>query len=327
MLELSKLIHVKEGARRVGTYKLTDIHMRDPFIFTDKRRNLYFLFGTTMEICDGSANIEPYFEVYDSQDMINFEGPYVAFYPQKGFWGVKHYWAPEVHEYKGKYYMFATFKGGIGEDRGTAVLKADYPEGPYVEHSKGHVTLKGHECLDGTLYLDEKGKPWIVFCHEWTEMYYGTIKALPLNDKLTETLSQEAKVLVDTKTDDLPWLRHMEDPRVDKKGYLTDAPYFYKKSDGKLLMLWSSYSVKGYRGTGTGGYVVAICESETGSINGPWKHKEKLLLDENTGHSALFQDLNGNWNLISHGNDTLHGFEYPRIFRIIETEDSIEIKK
>lgn len=325
MLELSKKINVCAGARPVGKWKLTDIHMRDPFIYTDKKRNLYFLFGTTMEICDGSADLDPYFEVYVSEDLINFEGPYVSFAPEKGFWGVKHYWAPEVYEYRGSYYMFATFKGGIKQDRGTAVLKADFPEGPYREHSNGHITLKGHECLDGTLYIDDKGIPWIIFCHEWTEMYYGKIKALPLREDLTGTLGQEAVTIIDTEKDDIPWIRQTRDDRVNKCGYLTDAPFVYKGTGKGITLLWSSYSVKGYGEHGSGGYVVALCKSLSGDIQGPWIHDKKLLLDENTGHSSLFRDLNDHLCLISHANDTDHGHEYPKIFHIQESEDSIKI--
>lgn len=326
MLELSKELNLKIGARPINVFKLTDIHMRDPFIFTDEKRGLYFLYGTTVEICDGAANIDPYFEVYVSKDLLNFEGPYVAFEPEKGFWGVKHYWAPEVFEYNGKYYMFATFKGGIKENRGTAILKADLPEGPFKEHSVGHVTLKGHECLDGTFYLDKENKPWIIFCHEWTEMYFGTIKALPLNEDLTHTLTQEAITIVDTEKDFIPWIRHMSDPRVNKVGYLTDAPFVYYKEDGGIVLLWSSYSVENYNGSGKGGYVVGLCESLNGNLEGPWIHKEELLLDENTGHSSLFKSLNGEMKLISHGNDTLHGFEYPVIYDLI-VENNLKIDR
>lgn len=325
MLELSKKLHMTEGARPAGCVSLDKIHMRDPFIYADRTRKLYFLFGTSMEICDGVANVDPYFEVYVSEDLYQFEGPFVAFSPPAGYWGVKHYWAPEVFCYEDKYYMFASFKGGIGEDRGTAILRADKPEGPYVQHSAGHVTLKGHECLDGTFYQDLQGNPYIVFCHEWTELYYGTIKALPLSRDLTHCLSQDAIVIVDTQRDTIPWIRHMEDRRVNKKGFLTDAPFFVRTQE-TLFMLWSSYSVKGYRGSGSGGYVVAVCESTGGDIMGPWIHREELLLDENTGHSSVFTDLQGRMQLISHTNDTLHGQEHPVIYSL-QAHANITVKK
>jgi hypothetical protein len=304
---------------------LNKIYMRDPFILTDYSRGYYFLYGTSMHICDGAANIDPYFEVYISDNLDTFYGPYKAFEPQKGFWGVKNYWAPEVYPYQGKYYMFASMKGGIGEDRGTGILAADLPEGPFYDYSHGHVTLEGHECLDGTFYIDDQGKPWIVFCHEWTETYYGKIKALPLAEDLTKPLHQEAVIIVDTEKDPLPWIRNMYDSRVNKTGLLTDAPFLMRLKNGSLLLLWSSYSIPNYSETGQGGYVIASCISENGSIIGPWRHQKKLLLDRNTGHSSLFRSLNGALKLVSHCNDTVHGHEHPVIFDVLEKNDTIEI--
>lgn len=304
-------------------WKLWELRMRDPFIYTDKERGLYFLYGTNMETVDGAANIDPYFDFYVSDDLETFCGPYMAFQPPKGYWGVRHYWAPEVHPYRGKYYMFASFKGGIGADRGTAVLVADQPEGPFVPLSDGHVTLKGHECLDGTL-LVEDGKPYIAFCHEWTELYYGKIKALPMKEDLSATLDTEPIVIVDTQSDSLPWIRLMRDDRVSKTGLLTDAPFFHRLPGGKLLMTWSSYSQK--RENGGGGYVIAGVMSDSGRIDGPWRHLPELLLDDDVGHSAMFYDLEGRLKLVSHANDSAHGSEAPVIVDVMESEEGVAIQ-
>lgn len=306
-----------------GVKHLHELRMRDPFIFTDGERGIYFLYGTNMDTVDGAANIDPYFDFYVSEDLETFYGPYMAFKPPKGYWGVKHYWAPEVHAYGGKYYMFASFKGGIGEDRGTAVLIADKPEGPFVPLSDGHVTLKGHECLDGTL-LVEDGKPYIAFCHEWTELYYGKIKALPMKDDLSASIDTEPIVIVDTEKDDLPWIRLMRDDRVSKTGLLTDAPFFHRLPGGKLLMTWSSYAKK--EAGGSGGYVIAGLVSDSGRIAGPWRHLPELLLDRDVGHSALFYDLNGRLKLVSHAHDGDHGGETPIILNVTESEERITIQ-
>jgi len=314
------LAHVKS----IHTFKAQEIHMRDPFILADAKRKLYFLFGTT-SVCDGAANIDPHFEVFMSSDLINFEGPYAAFMPEKGFWGVKHFWAPEVHEFMGKYYMFVSCKGGIGEDRGTGLLVSNTPEGPYKDYSKGHVTLKGHECLDGTLFIDDEDKPWIVFCHEWTEIFYGKICALPLGDDLMPE-TQVPITLVDTEKDALPWMRKMHDPRVEKKGYLTDAPFLYRAQNGDLLLMWSSYSIKGYKDKGQGMYAVALARSKTGKLSGPWQHEKELLLDANIGHCSLFHDFNGRLILCGHANDTLHGSEYPVFIPLRENFEGIAVE-
>ena len=301
---------------------LEQIRMRDPFVYADRTRKLYFLYGTNMETCDGCANIDPYFDFYVSDDLETFYGPYLCFMPPKGYWGVKHYWAPELHTYQGRYYLFVSCKGGIGCERGTAVLAADAPEGPFVPLSDGPVTLRGHECLDGTLLVEKEGAPWIAFCHEWTELYYGKIKALPLKPDLSASLDVPPVTIVDTETDEIPWIRLMRDDRVAKTGLLTDAPFFHRLPSGKLLMTWSSYSNEAHNG----GYVIAGCVSDSGDIRGPWRHLPELLLDHDVGHSSLFRDLDGALRLVSHCNDGQHGQEHPIILPVTEDAERIVIQ-
>lgn len=322
MLELNKL-PFKKTVNIPDLYQIGDLRMRDPYIYADLRRRLYFLYGTNINTADGAANIDPYFDFYVSDDLSSFYGPFVAFEPPRGFWGVKNYWAPEVHFYGDRYYMFASFKGGIGCDRGTAVLVADAPEGPFVPMSNSHATLQGHECLDGTLYVED-GQPYIVFCHEWTELYYGKIKALPLKADLSGPIHEEAITIVDTQTDYLPWIRLMRDDRVSKKGFLTDAPYLHRLPGGKLLMTWSSYASPEVGGEG--GYTVAGVISDCGRIKGPWRHLPKLLLDHDVGHSALFYDFDGQLKFISHANDRRHGEEAVIILDVEENKEGIKIQ-
>ena len=39
--------------------------------------------------------------------------------------------------------------------------------------------------LDGTLFVDAGGKPWLVYAHEWVQIGDGTIEAMPLKDDLS----------------------------------------------------------------------------------------------------------------------------------------------
>lgn len=58
----------------------------------------------------------------------------------------------------------------------------------------------------------------------------------------------------------------------------------HRMENGDLIMLWSSYSVENYKNSGgKGGYVVAMVKSESGDIQGPWKHAEMPVFDINYG--------------------------------------------
>ena len=105
-------------------------------------------------------------DYYVSDNLIEWDGPFPAFRPPNDFWADRNFWAPEVHQYQGQFYMFITFKAD-GVRRGTQILRADTPEGPFVPINERQLTPDSWECLDGTLYVDNNSQPWMIFCHEW----------------------------------------------------------------------------------------------------------------------------------------------------------------
>ena len=120
--------------------KMKDIHLRDPYILTDDGK--YYMYGTRMN-AERFKELGYGFDVYESDDLENWEES-VAFAPPAGFWGDLDFWAPEVHKYKGKYYMFASFyRKDKSINRGTQILVSDSPKGPFVPHSDGAVTPAG----------------------------------------------------------------------------------------------------------------------------------------------------------------------------------------
>ena len=63
------------------------------------------MYGTTDLVYDSYASY-PKFSVYVSKDLENFEGPFIVFDGKEtGFWATHDYWAAEVWQYNGKYYL------------------------------------------------------------------------------------------------------------------------------------------------------------------------------------------------------------------------------
>lgn len=253
--------------------KRKDIHIRDPFVLVHEGR--YYLYGTRGPECWGKGTG---LDVYVSDDLENFEDPVEVFTPPEDFWADLNFWAPEVHKYKGAFYMFASFKAD-GVCRGTQILKADSPMGPFKVHSDGPVTPRDWECLDGTLYLEkEQGdKPYIVFCHEWVQIKDGTICAIPLSDDLSKPIGEPLELF---HASEAPWIVSIRDGN-----YVTDGPFIYKDDKGEITMLWSSF--------GKEGYTLAIAKSKTNTIKGPWVQREDLLFSKDGGHGMLFKALDG----------------------------------
>ncbi|MDP0499189.1 MAG: glycoside hydrolase family 43 protein [Verrucomicrobiota bacterium JB022] len=298
--------------------KLSDLQIRDPFVLPLPARGEYLLYGTT----DRNAWSGPGtgFDAYRSRDLQHWEGPIPAFRPPAGFWATTQFWAPEVHAYGGRYYMFATFKAP-GRSRGTQVLVADDPAGPFEPLTDGPVTPDGWECLDATLWVED-GAPWMVYCHEWVQVGDGRMVAQRLSADLRHA---EGEPLVLFQGSDGPWARPLpnvnlaEVPGAEglKPGtplYITDGPFLHRTASGALLMLWSS--------VGEQGYAMGLARSRTGKITGPWEHDAQPLFAAQGGHGMIFQTLAGQLMLTLHQpNKTPH--ERARFFVLREEGDAL----
>ena len=261
--------------------KRTDINIRDPFVLVHE--GAYYLYGTRGATCWGPADG---FDVYVSRDMEEWDGPFVCFHNDGSFWADRNYWAPEVYFYQGAFYMFASFKNPDVR-RGTAVLKAESPLGPFVPHSDGCVTPRDWECLDGTLYVDKAGKPWMVFCHEWVQAGDGEVDAIPLTDDLSAPAG-EPRLLF--RASEASWCKVMHHSSgVD--GCVTDGPFFWRTADGTLLCLWAGFSA--------GGYTEGVAVSSNGEIDGTFTQVEPLFMDDG-GHGMVFRALDGQLYLTLH---------------------------
>ncbi len=288
--------------------KSADIHIRDPFTLPIVTEKQYYLYGTTG--ADAWTSSAQGVDYYISSNMQDWEGPYPAFRPPAGFWADRNFWAPEVHAFRGRYTMFASFKAG-GVCRGTQILVADSPRGPFLPISDGPVTPRDWECLDGTLFVDTDDRPWIVFCHEWVQVGDGEICAMRLSDDLTAAIEQPHLLF---HASEAPWAEQLNSK--GRKGYVTDGPWLHYLASGELIMLWSSFS--------TGGYTVGITKSASGNILGPWEQLPEPLYAGDGGHCMVFRTFEGQLMLAYHRPNESPD-ERPFFVPLQETETSIEI--
>lgn len=261
---------------------LDNIRIRDPFVLPLTETGTYYLYGT------GRPLGVPGFDAYRSRDLKSWEGPFPVFRPSKDYWGQRDFWAPEVHVYRGRYYMFATFSPAREGPRGTAVLASDSPEGPFMPHSEGPVTPPDWYALDGTLYVDQDGNPWMVFCHEWVQTGDGVVCATRLSEDLSRASGEPVSLF---HASDAPW--GIETGHDDKRGRVTDGPWLHPLADGSLLMLWSSF------GTGPA-YMVGSARSASGTIMGPWTVGREPIFTLDGGHPMLFRTFDGKWAMSLH---------------------------
>jgi hypothetical protein len=328
VLPLAAQIQSKTGM------KLGDFYLHDPFILAHEPGKTYYLYNSAGPKQTGSARSGVL--AYKSKDLENWDGPYVVFEVPDGIWANPAHgvWAPEVHEYRGRFYLFATLHNNDKlidqpEDRaiyqnrladrhlrGTQIFVSDSPEGPFKIIGDGRLQPPADfMTLDGTLFV-EGAAPYMVYAHEWLQMLDGTMEAIRLKPDLSAAAGEPFYLF---KASDAPWLLDQQKVSKRMRTYVTDGPFFHRTRNGTLLMIWSSYRdvPNGHE------YMQTVARSLTGKLRGPWVQDEPLVGDD-SGHGMIFKAFDGRLMLVLH-----QPFRQARgkLFELEDTGDGLRIKR
>lgn len=317
--KLSLLILLMDTLSTIAAPLAADaFRIRDPFVFPNTKDQTYYLYAA-----DGNDGVM----AYRSKDLKTWQSPVRVLTIPEGI-GQSAVWAPEMHEYKGKYYLFTTLTRPNAEpkpipvvkdwmdprqfiQRGTWIFRADSPLGPFKPMKMESITPSASMALDGTLW-EEEGKPYMIFCHEWVQLIDGTMEIAQLQPDLSD-LATPPKTLFHASAAPfaVPGAR---------KGKVTDGPFLYRSPKSKkLFMIWSTFLTAPYNG-----YSVLYTQSETGSVQGPWK-KHTILYTKNGGHGMLFKTFKGRLMLSLH-QPNVSPKERMHLYEIEDTGDKLQMK-
>lgn len=284
-----------------------DIAIRDPFVTVDVKNQRYVIVTTAHH--EGHFG----FRAYESRDLrmwrdcgivgVADEGYTAGAVPGKDSW-----WAPDTYAYRGRYYTIVTFSRQEDERLRCCTLFDGGKEalGPYrsalTEAENVSLTPSGQQCLDGSLYVDRKGCPWLVYSKEWNgpdvQNEIGETWAIRLRKDLKGTKGKPIRLF---RASDAGW------PRGEGAN-VVDAPYIVRDAEsGNLILLWSSFQ--------NGVYCIGQAVSRSGKVEGPWEHLPEVVY-RGGGHQMVFQDLQGNWQMSFHkDNNNAHLCILPIAFR------------
>jgi len=286
-----------------------DIPSRDPFILAEPETGTYYWYSS------GYGRVE----VRKSHDLKLWTERKEVFTIPPDNWAKGQIWAAEVHKYNGRYYLFATVNssaeikipelpnGWTSTYRAMQIFHSDSPEGPFESFSNQPHLPSNLLTLDGTLWVED-GVLYMVYCHEWLQMVDGTMEVIQLKPDLSATVGQPSVLF---KASEAPWK-----PKP-QSNLVTDGPFLYRTKTGKLLMIWSSGSAKGY--------AVGIAESATGKITGPWTHQSQLLYDNNGGHGSIFKTFDNKLYLVMHQPNGPRGAERARFFELNDMGNTLTL--
>lgn len=128
----------------------------------------YYMYGTGGGAKNG-------FAAYSSTDLMQWEHEGQVYYASNAngwsdstaAWNGA-YWAPEVYEYKGKFYMFysAQWKQNPNkelENFRIGVAVADSPTGPFIDLTNNPVFDPGYPAIDANVLFDKSGRIYLYY--------------------------------------------------------------------------------------------------------------------------------------------------------------------
>ena len=249
----------------------TDFEIRDPFILQED--GTYYCYFSKSWF--GGREVK----LRTSQDLVNWSEAKVVMRTKED-WKVSAVWAPEVHKFKGRYYLFATLHCNDGKHRkvGTWAFVSDKLEGPFAPTTDDAITPEGTG-IDGTLALDADGTPFFVYTLT-REKGECSMFAARLKEDMTGTTGDATRLF--------GW-RDLRDHL--KTGGVAEGPSFYRSKSGKLFMTWSNISCLGY--------CVALAVSDSGKVTGPWRQLGVPIRIDG-GHGAFFTRKDGTTAFVFH---------------------------
>ena len=226
----------------------------------------------------------PQFPILHSRDLVNWK-IVGAVFPKRPAWAVANFWAPEISESGGHYFVYYVGRKRDGP-LSVAVATADKPEGPYTDH--GPLVSQEAGSIDPMMAPDEKGQRHLIWKEDGNSRKLPTvIWAQPLSDDGTQ-LAGERKELI---RNDSPW-----------EGAVVEGPFVLRRGEWFYLF----YSGSGCCGRGCA-YALGVARSH--GLLGPWeKNPANPILAGNQhwkcpGHGSIVTDERGRYFLLYHAYD------------------------
>jgi beta-xylosidase len=223
----------------------------------------------------------PVFPLLRSTDLVNWtlEGSVFERAPE---WSAGSYWAPEIAEHDGRYFVYYTARRRNGP-LCVAAASAPKPQGPYTDH--GPMVCQEVGSIDALPVTDEDGQRYMV----WKED--GNSRKLP-TPLWAQRLSPDGTALVGEKHEllrnEAPW-----------EGHLIEGPFILRRN-GWFYMFYSAGACCGRKCD----YRLGVARSR--KLLGPWeRNPANPILAGNEhwkcpGHGSIVTDPKGRYFLLYH---------------------------
>src|SRR4051812_37581148 len=166
-----------------------------------------------------SSEWGPQFPLLHSTDLVNWELTGNVF-PHRPSWAVANFWAPEISEFQGRYFVYYVGRKN-GGPLAVAVATAVNPAGPYLDH--GPLVAQDAGSIDPVPVTDEKGQRFLIWKEAGNSRRLPTILwAQPLSEDGCKLIGEPKEIL----RNDAPW-----------EGAVVEGPFVLRR-DGWFYLFY-----------------------------------------------------------------------------------------
>lgn len=228
-----------------------------------------------------SGEWAPLFPILHSRDMVNWKVAGAVF-RQRPSWTERNFWAPEIVEDRGRFFVFYTArkKGG---PLCVAVATAPQADGPYTD--RGPLVCQSIGSIDAATARDEDGRFYLIWKEDGNSRNQPTrIWAQRLADDGTKLLGDKKELV----RNDVAW-----------EGGVVEGPFVVRR-DGWFYLFYSGNACCGR----SCNYALGVARSR--KLLGPWeKNPANPILAANEswqcpGHGSIVEDAQGRSFLLYH---------------------------
>lgn len=240
----------------------------DPYVLYHE--GTYYLYGTHTEDWPMMQNG---IKVYTSTDLVNWKEQDEWALHRDNSWGENRFWAPEVIEKDGKFYMYYAVEERL------AVATSDSPLGPFIQEKMEPIHPNTPE-IDAHIFTDDDGKQYMYFVRfEGGNVIY----AAELNDDM-KSIKEDTVTFVMRASQE--WEKSTKQPSYP----VNEGAFVIKHKDTYYL----TYSANHFESPDYGvGYATAPTPM------GPWtKYENNPIMKSNivvpgAGHHSLIHSPDG----------------------------------
>lgn len=223
----------------------------------------------------------PLFPLLRSTDLVNWEQT-GAVLSRRPDWAVGDFWAPEISEFNGKYFVYFVARQTNGR-LSVSVATADQPGGPYTAHDP--IVAQEDGSIDPAPVVDTNGVRYLIWKQDGNSRGQPTpIWLQRLNDDGTKLVDAPHELI----RNDAAW-----------EGGVVEGPFILRRNDWFYLF----YSGNGCCGAGCN-YALGVARAR--SLQGPWEKNpaNPILAGNETwkcpGHGSIVQAERGGYFLLYH---------------------------